>query len=132
MRCVVLIVLSHADGITMGAHPTRCGWRTNGTVEVGQGSVSSVPENTCKGWRDAHDESETRLSVIGDFLLGNSMLGMRFPRVKKIGVRCRSSGVYAHPFYNDQWLRSWLASPTSPASTCRIASKFQAMGYCAH
>jgi hypothetical protein len=42
---VVLLVLLHADGFTMAAHPTRRGRGCNGTVQVGQGSVSSVPEN---------------------------------------------------------------------------------------
>ena len=41
------ISVSHADDgeITVGAHATRCGWGSNGAVEVGKGSVRSVPKN---------------------------------------------------------------------------------------
>jgi hypothetical protein len=74
--------------------------------------ASAVFRKICKGWREAHDQSVTRLSVIGDSLPGNFMLGMRFPRVKEIGVRRQSGALYAHPFYNDQWLRT-LASLTT-------------------
>ena len=46
LTSVVLFVLLHADGVTMGAHhDTRCGWGSNGAIEVGQGSVRGVPTN---------------------------------------------------------------------------------------
>ena len=68
--------------------------------------ASGVFRQTCKGWRDAHDQSVTRLSVNGDSQPGNFMLRMRFPRVKDIGVRPQSSANIAHTFYNDEWLRT--------------------------
>jgi hypothetical protein len=43
---VVLFVLLHADGITVGAlYDIRCGWGSNGEVEVGQESIRGVPTN---------------------------------------------------------------------------------------
>jgi len=44
--------------------------------------ASAVFRKICKGWREAHDQSVTRLSVIGNSLPGNFRLRMRFPRVK--------------------------------------------------
>jgi hypothetical protein len=68
--------------------------------------ASAVFWKTCKGWRDARDQSATRLSVNGDSQPGNFMLKMRFPRVKDIGVRPQSGANIAHTFYNDECLRT--------------------------
>eukprot|EP00242_Pyramimonas_sp_CCMP2087_P001278 CAMPEP_0198229078 /NCGR_PEP_ID=MMETSP1445-20131203/113933_1 /TAXON_ID=36898 /ORGANISM="Pyramimonas sp., Strain CCMP2087" /LENGTH=327 /DNA_ID=CAMNT_0043909519 /DNA_START=216 /DNA_END=1199 /DNA_ORIENTATION=- len=68
--------------------------------------ASAVFRKICKGWRDAHDESVTRLTVSGNPLPGNFMLRMRFPRVKDIGVRPQSGARFGHTLYNDQWLRT--------------------------
>ena len=68
--------------------------------------ASAVFRKICKGWREAHDQSVTRLSVSGNSLPRNFVLRMRFPRVKEIGVCLQSGAQSAHTFYNDQWLRT--------------------------
>jgi hypothetical protein len=64
--------------------------------------ASAVFRKMCKGWRDAHDQSVTRLTVS---LPG--ILMTRFPRVKDIGVRLLPHIHYtAHPSIDGQWLRT--------------------------
>ena len=78
MTCVVLFVLLHTDNVAVGTHlDTRYGWGSHGAVE-GEESVgeswdrraSAVFRKMCKGWRDAHDQSVTRLTINNKSLPG--------------------------------------------------------------
>jgi hypothetical protein len=85
-----------ADGITVGADATRCGCGSYGALEVGQGA-SAVFRRICKGWRDAHDQSVIRLSVMltAAYSLPSSfMMRMKFPRLKEIRASSEKSVRY--------------------------------------
>ena len=77
--------------------------------------ASAVFRKICQGWRDAHDQRVTRLSVTGNSSLQSSLIliGTQFPRVKEIEVRrprgARDANAY-YDDYNDNWLRTLAVS----------------------
>jgi hypothetical protein len=67
--------------------------------------ASAVFRNICKGWRNAHDQWVTHLSVTGDSQRLSSLSGTRFPRITRD----------ANAHYDDKWLRT-LADLTALTS----------------
>jgi hypothetical protein len=74
--------------------------------------ASEVIRQICKGWRDALDESVTRLSVTGDSLPSSFVLMTRFQRLKEIGVRFDSGPRFASTFCDEEWLRTFASLTT--------------------
>jgi hypothetical protein len=60
--------------------------------------TSEVFRQVCKGWRDSHDRSATRLRVTGDSLPSSCILMTRFQILKEIGVRFDSGPRFASIF----------------------------------
>ena len=78
----------------------------------GDRGASAVFRETCKGWRDAHDQRVTRLSGSDDMSvlrLSSFVLMTRFQRVKEIGVRFWSSPRFTNTFYAKEWLRTFTS-----------------------
>jgi hypothetical protein len=80
--------------------------------------ASKIFRQICKGWRDAHDQSVTRLSVTDDSLPSSFVLLTRFQRVKEIRVRSDSGPHFENNGYTNMiGCGHSLASLLSPAST---------------
>jgi hypothetical protein len=73
--------------------------------------ASAAFRKTCKGWRDAHDQSVTCLRVTGDALPSSAIERTIFPRVKEIGVRFHPGEHFEITFDDGKWLQT-LASLT--------------------
>jgi len=78
--------------------------------------VSAVFRQTCKGWRDAHDQSVVRLSVRVPFLPSRFELRTMFPRVNEIKVHMHSGPISVTTSSCDEkwlWTLAGLTSLTS-------------------
>ena len=75
--------------------------------------ASAVFRKTCKGWRDAHDQIVTRLSVTGNALPSSAIERTRFPRVKEIGVRLHAGPHFLITFDDSMWLQTLLGGLTA-------------------
>ena len=56
--------------------------------------ASVIFRKICKGWRDAHDQSVSRLSVTSDSLPSSFKMRTRFQRVKEIEARLLFVGFF--------------------------------------
>jgi Leucine-rich repeat (LRR) protein len=74
--------------------------------------ASALFRQTCKGWRDAHDENLTCLNVNGNSLTSSfTIVRTRFPKVKEIGVRFHAGPSFINTFYDEQWLQTLASLP---------------------
>ena len=105
---MLLFVLLHADMGSPWEHlPTDVAREVMEHLKWDRGA-SEVFRQICKGWRDAHDRSVTRLSVTGDSLPSSFVL-TRFQRLKEIGVRFDPGPRVASTFSDNEWLRTFAS-----------------------
>ena len=95
---MLLFVLLHADMGSPWEHlPTDVAREVMEHLKWDRGT-SEVFRQVCKGWRDSHDRSATRLRVTGDSLPSSCILMTRFQILKEIGVRFDSGPRFASTF----------------------------------
>jgi hypothetical protein len=103
--------------------------------------ASVVFRKMCKGWRDAHDQSVTRLRVAGNSLPSSAIDGTIFPRVKELEVRfhpillgvktfCIVSNSFAITFVDENWLQT-LAGLLAHHTSLDLTACVEVMD-CAH